>query len=337
MSNLTHSYGHGQGTGNETLLANPQLCTLQTCDLSMANFLYLPSVGGNALYAIIFGVSLLVQLFLGIKHKTWGYMVAMIFGLALEIIGYAARITLHNSPFDNNSFLEYLVCATIAPAFLTAAIYLCLGRIVHVYGEHLSYFKPGTYTLIFCTCDLISLVLQALGGAIASGANTQSQSDLGRNIMLAGLIFQVVSLIIFAGAAGDFARRVWGNKSRWNVKYIDLVNSRLFKSFLTGLLIATVTIFVRCVYRVAELSGGFNSALFTSDQALFMVLEGAMVSIAVICLTLLHPGLAFQGTWHEANFKFRKAKGGNMNMSGKNDIESGSGIEMHSQAQFVQN
>jgi len=236
-------------------------------------------------------------------------MVAMIFGLALEIVGYVSRIMLHSSPFDNNDFLIYLVCLTIAPAFLTAAIYLCLSRIVIVYGAHVSRFKPRTYTLVFCSCDVVSLVLQALGGAIASSSNTVSGSNLGKNIMLAGLIFQVFSLIIFAIACGDFAWRVRKFEGMWNPQHIELVKSRLFKSFLIGLFIAGVTILIRSTYRVIELQGGFNGTLFVSDEALFMVLEGVMIVSATFCLTFLHPAVAFQGAWHQANFTFRTVRG----------------------------
>lgn len=123
-SNLTHSNGHGTGYGNITLLMNPKLCTLETCDLSMASFLYLPTRPGNAIYAAIFAIYIVTQLFLGIKHKTWGYMVAMVLGLLLEVIGYVARIMLHNSPFDKNNFLMYLVTLTIAPALLSASVSL---------------------------------------------------------------------------------------------------------------------------------------------------------------------------------------------------------------------
>lgn len=80
-TNKTHSYGHGEGYGNRTLLLNPNLCTLDTCDLSLASFLYIPTLAGNAVYAAIFGLLIIGQLGLGIKYKTWGYMVAMIAGL----------------------------------------------------------------------------------------------------------------------------------------------------------------------------------------------------------------------------------------------------------------
>jgi len=305
MSNLTHSDGYGTGTGNATLLANPELCTLQTCDLSMASFLYLPTIGGNATFAAIFGICLIWQLYLGIRHKVWGYMVAMVFGLVLEIIGYAARIMLHDSPFSNNDFLMYLIVLTIAPAFFTAAIYLCLARIVTIYGENLSRFRPRTYTLVFCGCDVVSLVLQALGGGIAAGADSKSSSDLGKNIMIAGLGFQVFSIVLFSALCLEFAWRVRKYRGAWNPKHIDVVKSRLFEAFLCGLVVAVVTIFARSVYRCVELSGGFNGTLFVSDEVVFMILEGTMIAIACITLTALHPVVCFQGSWHEADFKFR--------------------------------
>ncbi|KAH7356874.1 RTA1 like protein-domain-containing protein [Rhexocercosporidium sp. MPI-PUGE-AT-0058] len=308
MLNLTHSDGNGRGYGNQTLLENPDLCTLQTCDLSMASFLYIPTLPGNALFAAIFGIYLVAQIFLGIKHKTWGYMVAMVLGLLLEVIGYTGRILLHNNPFNGDNFLMYLVTLTIAPALLSASIYLCLARIVNVYGENLSRFKPRTYTLFFVTCDLLCLVLQALGGGIASTSDTKSANDLGRNIMMAGLVLQVVSLTCFAIAASEFGFRVYKAKGQRNERYLSIVNTRLFKAFLIGLAVATITIFIRSVYRIAELSGGFNSHLFTDDEVSFMILEGVMIIIACFCLTVFHPAVCFQGVWHETNFVFRTSK-----------------------------
>ncbi|CAM1503135.1 Fc.00g079110.m01.CDS01 [Cosmosporella sp. VM-42] len=322
MSNLTHSYGNGSGYGNMTLLENPELCTLQTCDLSLASFLYIPTLPGNAIYAGIFGLLLLGQLYLGVKHKTWGYMVAMILGLLLEIIGYVGRIMLHNSPFDDNFFLIYLVTLTIGPAFLSAAIYLCLSRIVVVYGAHLSRFEPRTYTIFFCTCDFISLALQAAGGGIASSADTASLTDTGKNIMLAGLAFQVFSLALFAICGSDFAFRAYKKKSLWNQEHLRLINSRLFNWFLVGLVVATITIFARSVYRCIELSGGFNGALFIKDEALFMVMEGVMIVIACTCLTLLHPAICFRSVWHEATFSFRTGKYSSSQKLGSVDEES---------------
>ncbi len=139
-------------------------------------------------------------------------------------------------PFINNDFLIYLICVTIAPALLTAAIYLCLARIVTVYGAEISRFRPRTYTIVFCGCDLFSLVLQGLGGGIAATAISNSSKTLGKNIMVAGLAFQVFSLILFTICCGEFALRLRQNRGCWNPKFLTLVNSRLFKCFLWGTL-----------------------------------------------------------------------------------------------------
>jgi hypothetical protein len=85
---------------------------------------------------------------------------------------------------------------------------LCLGRVITAVGAEHSRLKPKLYTYVFVGSDLISLILQAAGGAMASMANTKKDSDLGVHIMIAGLIFQVVSMTVFFAIWGDFALRV---------------------------------------------------------------------------------------------------------------------------------
>lgn len=215
---------------------------------------------------------------------------------------------LHFSPFGRSYFLMYLTTLTIGPAFLSAAIYLCLSKIVVLYNPQLSRFKPRSYTIFFCVCDMVSLVLQAAGGGIASSGNTSSLVSIGKNIMLAGLGFQVLSLTLFAVCGIDFAIRARIGRKFWNPQHLTVINSRRFSSFLVGLSVATVTIFARSIYRCVELSGGFHGELFVSDEALFMVMEGAMICIAAICLTLLHPALCFQHLWQQVEIRFRTRK-----------------------------
>ncbi len=83
----------------------------------------------------------------------------------------------------------------------------------------------------------------------------------------------------------------------------------MFKAFICGLALATATLLIRSTFRVAELSGGFQGSL-ANNQVSFMILEGAMVTIAGGCLAFLHPGVAFKGLWRDADFTFRKRKGG---------------------------
>ena len=67
---------------------------------------------------------------------------------------------------------------------------------------------PRVYTYIFIGCDIFALVLQGAGGGIASTARTHAGSNSGKNVMVAGLVWQVVSMTLFAALWADFAIRV---------------------------------------------------------------------------------------------------------------------------------
>jgi hypothetical protein len=69
---------------------------------------------------------------------------------------------------------------------------------------------------------------------------------------------------------------------------------------LQGLAIATVLIFIRSIFRVAELSDGFDSDL-ANDEVSFMILEGAMMVVACGGMTLFHPGVCLGGYWRVLN------------------------------------
>ena len=146
MSNLTGTDSYTTGKGNLTLLLDPSLCTKQTCDLTLSSFLYLPTLGGNGLYAGIFGTMVILQLYLGIRHRSWGYMGALLCGLALEIVGYVARVLLNISPFNNNYFLIYLICLTIAPGKEIDAMMIIITDFIPYSLPHSSRLSlPRTY------------------------------------------------------------------------------------------------------------------------------------------------------------------------------------------------
>jgi hypothetical protein len=195
---------------------------------------YLPSMFGNALFLGIFGLVLLLQIWpLGIRYKTWGYMGAMIGGCILEVVGYIGRILMNTTPFDDNNFIIYIVGLTIGPAFFSAAIYLGISRIITIFGSSLSFFKPRTVTLIFIGADLVSLILQSAGGAIASMADTQEDNDMGVNIMIAGLIAQVVATSAFAGVCLHLAWSIRKHPERLDPSYAQFRKTRKFTLFLS--------------------------------------------------------------------------------------------------------
>jgi len=324
---------------------------------------YIPTLPGNALFAALFGILIVPQLLFGIRYKTWSFMIWMSLGLLGEVVGYIGRIMLSNNIFDFNGFLIYLIPLTIAPAFITASIYLCLARVIYILDPALAHtrLKPMTYTKIFVTFDVISLILQGAGGGVAATADgNKSTSDMGVNIMIAGLASQLVSLLVFIGLCGDFAWRLYkgivsskaratsteytpvpglnrkptwmqrskelGGSNSMTVDYTAIRSSRMFKGFVGALAAATVFILIRSAYRLAELQEGFDGKL-ANNEVLFMILEGPMIILACLGISAFHPGLAMRGLWSMKGFTRGAGAGAEKLM-----MVSASGSAVHSRA-----
>jgi len=286
------------------------VCTLDTCSVEQWGFVhYRPTIAGNALFLAVMAVIAIYQVYLGIRLKTKSFMIAICLGLLTEIVGYIARVLLNGNPFSRDYFLWYLITLTIGPVFIAAAIYLTLGRIVVVHGAFISRIKPRTYTTFFLGCDIVSLVVQAVGGGIAASTplDNPHMIDVGTNILVAGLSIQVASLFAFSACSLEFLWRVRKNPEMRNPEFADLVSSKRFKMFLIALFGATACLFVRTVFRSVELSEGFSGKL-ANQEVEFMVLDGVMIILACLCLSIWHPGHGFGGRWNEAKFRFRNSK-----------------------------
>ena len=84
-----------------------------------------------------------------------------------------------------------------------------------------------------------------------------------------------------------------GKQEALDPTHAKLRASWSFKGFLYALSFATVCIFVRSVYRVAELGEGWTGQLIR-DQDTFIGLESALVVVAVLSLNAFHPGYCFR-------------------------------------------
>jgi len=131
-------------------------------------------------------------------------------------------------------------------------------------------------------------------------SHNEESTKTGDNIMLAGLSFQVVTLVVFMAVSIDFALNVLRRHRRLGAAAFDqseaartLRNSFGFKGLLGALTLATVCIFWRSVYRVAELSEGWSGPLM-SRQDLFIGFEGVMIIVACLVLNVFHPSIFFK-------------------------------------------
>ncbi|KAJ4254424.1 hypothetical protein NW762_010022 [Fusarium torreyae] len=260
-------------------------CTLDICPLEASILRYQPNIPANAVFIAVFGLSMAIHAFQGIKMRTWGFMLSMMAGCILEIIGYVGRLIIHNNPFDFNGFLMQIICITVAPVFFSAAIYVLLSQVINFVDPNISRFPAQYFYWIFIPSDIVSLVLQAVGGALSCVASDRNAVKTGEHISLAGLIFQVVTLICFCALFADYVFKTSKSPSRYRL-------NKSMAIFLAFLFLSTVFILIRCAYRIAELGQGYFSALFR-DEGLYIGLESCMMCVAVLLLNAGHPGYAF--------------------------------------------
>ncbi|ONH65367.1 Sphingoid long-chain base transporter RSB1 [Cyberlindnera fabianii] len=190
---------------------------------------------------------------------------------------------------------------TFAPCFIMAGVYFLLAKLIMIYGEKYAVMKPMRYTQVFLFCDLVSLLLQCGGGGMAAGANDSKGTEMGRNIMVSGLVFQVVSMAVFMGL---FIHLLWiwrvgyfGNVSgsvmrSFNERYTLIRSKTFFRWYPTGVFTVVLLVFVRSVYRVAELSEGWRGYLVV-HEVYFLIFDGLMIVIACVLTVVFHSGFVF--------------------------------------------
>ncbi|KAG5357400.1 hypothetical protein CJU90_6234 [Yarrowia sp. C11] len=263
-----------------------------------------PSRAANLVGMILFIILWAAQAVLAIYYRQWWFGGAFFCGICLEFLGYLGRFLSTWNLHNLDEFILQIVCLTLAPAFIMAGVYCLLAKFVVIYGESYSRVAPLVYTLIFVSCDLISIVIQAAGGGISATALYDNKStDDGTHVMVAGMAFQVFTMSVFFVMTTDFLWRVHKGKRNPNVvdtrandpEIVAIRESPKMKWFVIATYVAFAFIFARSVYRVVELAEGWYGNLL-QHEAYLLVLDGLMMLIAITILTVFYPGFIWGRT-----------------------------------------
>ena len=271
------------------------LCTEITpqCPLELTTYGYYPNLTVNSFFAGLFGLLCLLQIVFGAWRRTWTYMVVVVIALFGEAVGYGGRIIMHSNPWSGAGFKTQICCLVLAPSFLAAGIYVTLKHVVLYCGPEHSRLKPRLYPWIFIGMDFGSIVLQAIGGGVASAADAgdnRNQKELlhaGNGLIVAGIAFQVATMAICGLIMIDYflkfhkARKASMSKtamdgafgSEWEKNRGDPKVKRNFRLFCVAIGIAFIAIWIRCIYRLPEMAGGWGNTLMRKENE-FLLLDG---------------------------------------------------------------
>ncbi|ORY02045.1 putative RTA1 domain protein [Clohesyomyces aquaticus] len=248
---------------------------------------YHPHLAPGAAFCTLFFLSIIVHTGQAWYKKRWWCLVFSI-GALTELIGWAGRTWSAQCPHNLNAFLMQITTLIMAPTFFTAGLYIILGRLITVFGAHTSPISAQMYLWIFCTCDLISLVVQAIGGGMASIAVSKTppeKSETGTHIMVAGIVFQMFSICVFILFSLIWFHRVQQDRRNGRSKGL----SRKIWALIMASAFCTLMIYIRSIYRTVELMQGWTGYLITHEPY-FIGLDAVLMLLAVTVFNFVHPG-----------------------------------------------
>ncbi|KAJ6628584.1 hypothetical protein B0H10DRAFT_2184798 [Mycena sp. CBHHK59/15] len=224
-------------------------------DIADSKYGYIPSEKIAIMFLALFGV--ILHIGQTIYFRLWWLLpTACLCGIG-ELVGWSGCLWSSFYPSLDDPYMTQITTTTIAPTPLIAMSFILLGRIVERLGSCYSRITPKWYSIIFCSCDFVALVVQGLSGGMTASADDEAGSDL------------FVAIIAYTASAVDFLRRY--NK--------DL----LVREILTMAKAASI-------YRIIELSTGWNGVVIETE-VYFNVLDGGMVVLSIYTINIAHPGL----------------------------------------------
>ncbi|KAH9843096.1 RTA1 like protein-domain-containing protein [Rhodofomes roseus] len=152
---------------------------------------YTPTAWVGILMVVLFVLTTVLHFFQALRYRMWFLAGTAVVAGILEAVGWVGRLWASYDVLSHMAFSMQIICTIIGPTPLIAANFIILGHVIRRLGQQYSRLSARRYTIVFVSCDIISLIVQALGGAAAAAAVNNNKSPKGgSDIMLAGIIFQ---------------------------------------------------------------------------------------------------------------------------------------------------
>ena len=226
----------------------------------------------------------------------------------VEIFGYVGRaIGSHQTPYWTvGPFIVQALGILLAPALFAASIYMTLGRLIRlVNGEVHSPVSRVWLTKIFVAGDILSFFTQSggeqiyfivlkchifgintslplAGGALIAGKKP-NQVKTGQNIIVGGLIIQIIFFGIFMLTATIFDIRI---RKAPTLRSADPAIP--WKKHMRVLYIASAFIMIRSVFRVIEYVQGNDGYILRHEEFLY-IFDGCLMLAVLVLFNIIHP------------------------------------------------
>lgn len=174
------------------------------------------------------------------------------------------------------------VLILLGPVLFAASIYMTLGLIIrNTGGEHYSLIPIRWLTKTFVTGDVVSFMIQGSGaGLMATGSN----GTMGKNIVVTGLVVQVLMFGFFMATAVVFQMRM--HRHPTPAVFEKPTSWRTHLNLLYGV---SIMIMIRSIFRVVEFVMGNDGYPLTHEWTLY-IFDASLMWLAMLIWIFWYPG-----------------------------------------------
>ena len=267
--------------------------------------------------------------------------------LPVELVGYIGRaMSSKQSPdWTIGPYVMQSTLLLVAPALFAASIYMELGRIiVMVKGEQFALVRVRWMTKIFVAGDVLSFLMQASGmllppfclfstigllrlalsdpnanappgaGIMVKGTSStdpSSSASTGQNVIIGGLIVQIVFFGFFLISALIFQQRIGSNSEARAV-----ADEYPWRKHMWALHSSSILILIRSIVRVVEYVQGTHGYLMKHEVFIY-VFDGLLMFAMMVIFVIIHPS---EVNYHLGRGRVVTAMGGLKVMEGSSAV-----------------
>ncbi|KAJ7510866.1 RTA1 domain-containing protein [Mycena galericulata] len=292
-----HTDAHATIAGHTVTLVLPTCIQTEIPDKNgfvppgTCNALYdfYPSFAAAVLFSLLFGAVTALHIAQAVKYKNgrsaYTFCWVIIMACFWEFSSFVTRAISTKYQQNVGLVLVSQILVLIAPLWVNAFDYIILGRMIHFFlPSHSILGISGSLLGIgFVMMDVVSFVIQLVGGSIAGPTAPESEVFKGIHIYMGGIGLQQFFIVIFLGLAARLHKQLLAlerngtGKTNWRPLLYTLYAS-------LGL------ITIRIIFRLVEFSAGEDA-----DQNPLPFHEARPMLFALAAMNVVHPGSVLVG------------------------------------------
>ncbi|KAJ7614828.1 RTA1 like protein-domain-containing protein [Roridomyces roridus] len=255
---------------------------------------YIPSNTLTGIALAAYSLSAIILWIHWFKYGRQRYMLTLTLGMTSMAIGFVLRIAVHAQPNSLGVFTIMDLFILLSPCAFVAVDYVLLAELASSFDDEVvektMFIRPSRIVRIFVWSDVATFLLQGGGGGLTA-SNNPSTANIGKTVVIIGLVLQLASFGLFALTLVRFALRIRSQfPELWNTTSTSksFVGGADWRVLFYTICVTCIGITIRFGFRIVEFAGGFHGPVF-SHEAYFYSLDSLPLWIVMSLFCVIWP------------------------------------------------